>query len=342
MEKSKYKIIHVPLEIAGQVGMICDFTKKAGHHAAGYNYFPNTLKYNRIYEVSGVEQVKILEPATKVFDLFHFHNGYTILPGFKDVEMIRDAGKKMIMHHRGNDVRSRKRSARWNGYDNPYVYAEGSHPDADIDRNLRFFAKHMDAAIVQDFELYHYVIDYYAAEGKSVYMLPRLIDPAKTIPSYPSVHNKRPLIVHAPTNRLFKGSDIVIKVVEQLKKEIPLDFKLIEGMSHAEALRLYQEADIIIDQILCGAYGNLSVEGMALGKAVICYVRPDIVATLPSNFPVVSANPDTLYDRLKELALDSERRHTLGRMGRTFIEQYHDGDKIIPKLLAIYGHILQK
>ncbi len=255
--------------------------------------------------------------------------------------MIRDAGKGIIMHHRGNDVRSHSRARSWNGYHNPYVNTESSFPEEEIDRNLKFFAKHVTAAIVQDYELYPYVADYYAAEGKKVYVLPRLFIPSSvTLPKPVLQKTDLPLIVHAPTHREFKGTDFIIKAVEKLAQEVPLRFKLVEGMSHGEAMTLYKEADIVIDQVLCGAYGNLSVEAMALGKAVICYIRPDLEAKFPADLPIVSCNPDTLYDGLKQLVLHPEVREQRGQQGIAYVKNHHDANQVISQLIAIYEEVL--
>lgn len=333
------KVIHVPLEIAGQVGLICEFLKKNGIHAVGYNYYHNYLGYKKVINTDIFELANLLEAAISQFDLFHFHNSYTFLDDRRDIRMIAEAGKKMIMHHRGNDVRSRARAARGIGYVNPYVFAGTSLPDEEIDRNLRYFAKYVSAAIVQDYELYGYVIDYYEAEGKPVYVLPRLIDVSAVQPVYAPPSTQPPLVVHAPTSREFKGTDHIVRVVNQLSREIPLRFRLVEGMSHEEALQLYREADIVIDQVLCGAYGNLSVEAMALGKPVICYIREDLVSRYPADLPIVSANPDNLYDALKVLATNGELREQKGKQGRLYVERYHSADTVIQTLIGIYRQI---
>lgn len=245
------------------------------------------------------------------------------------------------MHHRGNDVRSHSRARAWSGYHNPYVNTESSLAEEDMERNLKFFAKHVSAAIVQDYELYPYVADYYAAEGKKVHVLPRLFIPSSVSPQA-SLRPKTepPLIVHAPTHREFKGTQFIIQAVEKLAKEVPLRFKLIEGISHTEAMALYREADIVIDQVLCGAYGNLSVEAMALGKAVVCYIRPDLKDTFPANLPILSCNPDTLYDGLKELVLQPELREQRGRQGIAYVKEHHDANKVILQLISIYEEVL--
>ncbi len=111
-------------------------------------------------------------------------------------------------------------------------------------------------------------------------------------------------------------------------------------MSHREAVELYKKADIVIDQILCGAYGNLSVEAMALGKPVICFIRPDLLQSFPSTLPVQSANPDTLYAVLRDLVLDGTKRAELGKQGRLYVEEHHDAAKVAQQLKAIYKSLI--
>lgn len=335
------RVIHLPLEIAGQVGLICEFLRKEGWHATGYNYYTTFLKYRNIHYLDANELLKIMEQAILFYDLFHFHNSYTFMINHADLPLIAHAGKNMIMHHRGNDVRADAWAKCGPGYVNPYVNTSGSLAEEEIDRNLRYFATYMSAAIVQDYELYLYVKDYYEAAGKPVYLLPRLVNTAAIAPAYHEhVLMEPPLIVHAPTNQEFKGTPIIEAIIEQLRKEVPLRYVRVEKMTKDAASLLYRQADIVIDQILCGMYGNVSVEAMALGKPVIAYLRPDIRKFLPTGLPIVSAHPDNLYEQLKALLRDQERRIELGRNGRAFVEEHHEAKKVVATLLTIYQTVL--
>lgn len=340
MKLSKPKIVHAPLEIAGQVGMICSYLRGSGYDAIGYNYFQNYLSYDEVFQTEAYELIKNLDKLIHSFDIFHFHNSLSILEDFRDIEIIKDRGKKLIMHHRGTDVRFRSLSKKGADYTNPYVYAENSLSDEQINENLVFFAKYMDAAIVQDHELYKYVVDFYKAQGKPVFVLPRLIDTDKFSNNPPDINNKIPLIVHAPTSRGFKGSDVIEKTIYSLKKELNFQYITIEGLNHSKALDFYLKADIVIDQILCGAYGNVSVEAMAMGKPVVCFIRPDLVKFYPQDLPIHSANPDNLYYILKDLIIYPELRRAIGKQGRCFVEKHHEGDKVINKLISIYDYLL--
>jgi len=281
----------------------------------------------------------LYEKFIDYYDIFHFHNGYSIIEDYRDINMIKKAGKKMIMHHRGNDVRFDSLAKCGKNYMNPYVNTANYLSDEMISRNLKFFAETMDAAIVQDYELYHYVIDFYRAKGKPVYVLPRLINTKDIQTSYRKIDSKAPVIVHAPTHRGFKGSDAIESAITLLKKEKPLVYINIEGKSHKEALEYYKQADIVIDQILCGTYGNVSVEAMAMGKAVICYIRPDLIKMYPRTLPIISANPDNLYDQLKILIEDPDKCYKLGEEGVKYVEKYHEGSKVVKELISIYENL---
>lgn len=339
MRATKPRIVHVPMEIAGQVGLICRFLRDAGYEAYGFNYFETYLKYEDVFHTEAYELIKVLEGFIDYYDIFHFHNGYSIMEDFRDILMIKKAGKKMIMHHRGNDVRFQSMAMKGKNYTNPYVRTSNYLSDEKMAENLRFFAEHMDAAIVQDYELHNYVIDYYQERGKPVYVLPRLIDSKQIKTAYPDPYGNTPVIIHAPTHRGFKGSDIIEKTIESLKKDKQLIYINIEGKSHKEALEAYRRADIVIDQILCGVYGNVSVEAMAMGKAVVCYIRPDLIKTYPDDLPIISANPDTLYPQLKMLVEEPRLRYEIGKAGRNYVERYHEGVRIIKGLTAIYDNL---
>ncbi|MDX8288571.1 glycosyltransferase family 1 protein [Metabacillus indicus] len=332
------KIMHAPVEIAGQVGLISSQLRKYGYQSGAYNFFISYLNYKQTFNTDAFELMEIFENSFDHYDIYHLHNGYSFMDSYKDLELLKQAGKKIIMHHRGNDVRAPKLARKGANYENPYVNTEASHDEEKIHNSLQLFAEVADAAIVQDHELYEYVKDYYHARKKKVYILPRLIETDKYVPAYPA-KTKKPLIVHAPTLPKFKGTEQIEETIEKLKTKFSFDYIRVEKMSHEEAVAVYQRADIVIDQILCGAYGNLSVEAMALGKPVVCYIRPDIKANLPQSLPIVSANPDTLYQELKGLLKNTDRFKELGMAGRKYVERYHEASVVMPFLLDIYKEV---
>jgi hypothetical protein len=83
--------------------------------------------------------------------------------------------------------------------------------------------------------------------------------------------------LHCPTKRNLKGTSHIIQAIKELKDEgYNLRLRICEKQPHEAILKAMQEADVVIDQLLLGWYGMVSVEAWALGKPVICYIRPDL------------------------------------------------------------------
>ena len=146
--------------------------------------------------------------------------------------------------------------------------------------------------------------------------------------------------MHIPTEPWVKGTAYIESAINRLKLEgYNFRFKLLQFLSQEEVLDEILKADIYVDDLRCGSYGITSIEAMASGKPTVCYIRDDLVEKYPEDLPLVNANPDTIYQKLKELILDSELRHEIGIKSRTYAEKYHSLEVIGPRLLNIYKEI---
>jgi hypothetical protein len=133
----------------------------------------------------------------------------------------------------------------------------------------------------------------------------------------------------------------VIAAVEALRAEgSEFDFVLLEGLPHGALLLELAEADIVIDQIVIGWYGVLAVEAMALGKAVVAYIRDDLVHEVPQGV-LFNANPKTITERLRELVSSADLRAELGQTARRYVEAYHASEVVAAKLDAMYRELKQ-
>ncbi len=155
-----------------------------------------------------------------------------------------------------------------------------------------------------------------------------------------------PTVLHAPSHRGVKGTRYILDAISRLKKEgISLELILVEGLSHSEVKQVYERADLLIDQLLCGWYGGVAIELMALGKPVICYIRKEDLKFIPEKMrqelPIINATPATVYTVLKEWL--TVRKHELlevGRRSRAYVERWHDPLKIAAKLKGEYEAIM--
>ena len=162
------------------------------------------------------------------------------------------------------------------------------------------------------------------------------------IPSY-KISNNNPLrILHAPTHRKAKGTDLLLHALDSLKIEgYKFDLILVEGVSNAVAKKMYESSDILVDQLFAGWYGGLAVELMALGKPVVVYIRKEdlkfIPAEMAGELPFIFANPSNIKNVIKTII--NMPRHELiskGRKSRAFVEKWHDPMKIALEMKKDY------
>lgn len=131
--------------------------------------------------------------------------------------------------------------------------------------------------------------------------------------------------------RNIKGSPYVLAAIDRLIEEGHLvEYFFIENKP-SNQMRFYQaQADIIVEQLIYGWWGSTGIETMALGKPVVCYLRPAwkefFFKTFPEydTLPIVEANTETIYEVLKKLVVDTDFRRKKGEESRRFAEAHFD------------------
>lgn len=180
--------------------------------------------------------------------------------------------------------------------------------------------------------------------GKAQFMPYASVDPRIWKPAF-AQSNRIPHVLHAPSHRAVKGTGYLIDAVNRLRSEgIDFRFTLVEGVTHEEAKRLYEGADLLVDQLLAGWYGALAVELMALGKPVISYIREEDLKFIPSqmraDLPVISCPAGAIYDVLRRwLTCPQHERDAAGQASRAFVERWHDPHRIASDLMRDYERV---
>jgi len=154
-----------------------------------------------------------------------------------------------------------------------------------------------------------------------------------------------PVVAHAPTQRAAKGTRYILEAMNRLKAEgIAFELLLVENVSNREARRLYERADLVVDQLLAGWYGGFAVEAMALAKPVVCFIREGDLAYIPSGMraelPLINATPESIYSVLKEwLTVRVHELRGRGLESRRYVERWHDPVRVVSKLVRDYQRI---
>jgi glycosyltransferase involved in cell wall biosynthesis len=148
------------------------------------------------------------------------------------------------------------------------------------------------------------------------------------------------LVLHAPTNRLIKGTRHVEAAFERLRPRFPgVRFEIVERLPWSELRDRLAEADVVVDQLFMGWYGMVAVEAMACGKPVMCYIRPEFESRL-RGCPIVRTTIESLEDRLAALLESTDRRRTFGGEGRSYAKREHAARLVAERLLETYRTLL--
>src|SRR5262249_8101532 len=169
----------------------------------------------------------------------------------------------------------------------------------------------------------------------------RQVHVAAWLPDYvPQPFRDTPrLVLHAPTNRLIKGTRYVEAAFEQLRPRYPrVEFRVVEKTAWPRLRDQMADCDVFVDQLFMGWYGMVSVEAMALARPALAYMRSDFEPRA-QNCPVVRTSLETLAADIGALLDDAARRRAIGEAGRAYVEREHEAHRIARQLVSLYHEI---
>lgn len=332
------------MEIANHIAQYTTTFRKMGMHVFSLNYYPNYLKYENDlilnlpslnnetkYAITLLNALDIISE----FDVLHLMFNMTLMPNHKDLFAYKPLKKRVFMHNLGSEIRIPSIAKQHHPY---WHYAEHEYLDkldeTIITNNIKLISNYIDNVIVNDFEMLSYIKPYY----KNIYMIGLPIALNK-YPYSPTTNDKL-LLVHAPTNPAVKGSEFFLRAIDELKADYDFDFIKVQGYSHEDAKAIYKKADIILDELIIGTYGSLTIESMSMGKCVVTYLSDSFQVPHGVKVPVQIANINNVKEKIKELLDSNDLRQELSIQGRTYVETYCDVNIICNNLIKIYeGHM---
>ncbi len=281
------------------------------------------------------------------YDRFHFFFDRGLLPAssfhFNDFELeaLRYLNKEIYFYAYGADVRTRAATESLGEYNCCTECPAPRHAcvcDDAIGQQQQTEVSKFATAIFSMGDMIHYTpssrndlfywpIDLAAESGQ------------RYAPRFPEISSLRPVrIAHAPNHRGFKGTQYLIDAVDQLRQEgHEIDLVLVEKVPNRQAIEIYRSADIIFDQCMIGFHGYFALEGLALGKPVIVFIRyPEKYLLAHEECPFVNTDPNQLVITLRQLIQDRENLYLLGVRGRQYIEKYFSLPAFANRLNSVY------
>ena len=335
------KVLHAPAEIAGQASILARALRSLGVEAHSLAYNPGFPQYTPD-EALGLDDLPVIPRYLGYFstllrhgaryDVYHFHFGRTLIPPHNlDLPLYHARGARVVFHYHGCDVRNRAHMLA--------THARAACTECDPfcipgrqRRILASAARHVDAELVSTPDLLES-----APRARHLPVAAPLEDYPVRLPS-----GSPKLVLHAPTNRLIKGTRHVEAAFERLRPRFPsVRFEIVERVPWHVLRDRLAEADVVVDQVFMGWYGMVAVEAMAVGKPVLCFIRPDFESRL-EDCPIVRCEIETLEDRLAALLDDEARRRALGAAGRAYVEREHAAPVIARRLVTLYQTLLEE
>jgi len=283
----------------------------------------------------GFEIFKFMHEVPDEVKLIHYHSGTIFLRQYHHLiegPYFTRKNIPMLLSFGGTDARITSMASE----NNPYFHLPVSKRyDDKVKRKLDSMSRHIHFCAT-DPEMLTYVDSYF--EKSFLFRQPVNLNEIECV--YPSVDNEIPIILHVPTNPEVKGTRFLQSAIDKLKAEgLKFEFRFIRQLTQSEMYKEISKADIYVDELRVGCHGVTAVETMAAGKPTLTYIREDLVEKFPSDFPIVNANPDTIYSKLKELILNAELRRDIGIKSRKYVEKYHDASVVADDLIKIYSEI---
>lgn len=341
MIKKNPAILFAGYEIGGQMQLLAETIRKRGFRATAASFnndfrnYQNDIMFKERGLLNYVNRFLFFIWAIFHFDIFHFFWGISLWSFWRfhllDLPILKLFGKKIIVHFRGRDII------------NPVYFEYLTDSACGRKAEVIELSNHYQSKKIKKWRKY---ADYTLVSTPNLLQLvpnatisPQVIDLKywNTNTQQFSREDDIVRILHAPSLRITKGTQIIVDTIERIKRKgYRIELVLVENMPHDRIKEVYETCDIGIDQLLIGWYGKFSVEIMALGKPVICYISHEYDKYRP-DLPIVNANEKSLEQVLEDLIINPDLRRELGNKSCEYVSQYHDVEKVVDQLFEIYG-----
>lgn len=323
------RILIGPKEIGGQIPDYAAGFRALGHQVTTIIREPNRLFPELTYDVdlSRNTDPALLLRLVEDHDVFVFQFGESLVPGWADLPVLRNAGKAIIAVCNGDDIR----------HSSAYFQEFGVPPEV----HGEFYVKDPLSRPMQTLRtMERYASLMVSVPNQSGLALRPYMHFA--YPIDPSLYTERivehdvPVIVHAPSHRASKGTAEILASLDRLATQgVAFELRLLENLPNAVVRETLRDADVAIDQLFV-SYGKFAAEALASGCATACITYPELEA-FASRRPLHHIDAAHIDAQLTALLTDRALRRELATKGRPHVDRYHDRTVVCQRMLDALG-----
>jgi glycosyltransferase involved in cell wall biosynthesis len=353
------KVLHLPTTVGGNSWGLSQAERKLGidskvlidtnnwlnHESDICLYQQNDSKFYKLYK-----RIEAFIKYRNKFDVFHFNFGSSLIDfpkyGINLLDLPFYKGRKVVTYN-GCDARQKYPTIQrvdFSACHEKECYGgmcNSGRMDKIRRKKIEKFNKYADHIFALNPDLM-----YFLPKDKTTFL-------PYTISGWDNIHpvkykiDKKIKIIHAPTNRSAKGSKYIINALKNLEKKYKnIELVIIEKIPRKDALKLYQESHIIIDQVLIGWYGAFAAEAMKMGKPVAVFIRKEDLKLIPSQMAheleetVININPFNIEEELSKYIENPKFLYEKSEASLTYVNKWHDPIYVAGLVIDIYKRIL--
>lgn len=284
------------------------------------------------------------------FDIFHFNSGSTLLNSAKfpifdsiDLPILKFFRKKIVVTIQGSNGRLENTFIENHGEHN-LLYKDAFLPeDSDKLKKIRLKMINRYADII------------YAVNPDLLINLrpDAKFRPISKLNNLNKTHEKKLesldkiRIVHIPSDRNIKGTKYICEVFEVLARNYSnFNFTIYENLNNSDVINIIKSADLLVDQIIIGWYGGISLEAINLGVPVVCYLNNNDFRFISDEFildlPFINVKISTLYDVIASLLDNPTKINKFIDKGLVFLNKWHDNETIASNVIKDYNSLYER
>jgi len=237
------------------------------------------------------------------YDIYHFDGGMDFFRDLRFAKELKKRKKKIVCCYFGSDLRTRGIFKELDEMSDLNLTVEFDH--LSLHKNLNFI--------------------YFPFEEKQFEIKKR--------------NNSKIKIIHSPTNRKYKGTDKILKVINEVEKIRSIEFILLENVERIKVLEIKSTCDLAIDQVggeMGGSgYGKNSIENLSMGVPTFTEFSEEYLKFIKNN-PFIHSTIGTLKENLIKVIDNSTLRNETVLKGKEWVEDHHSFSAVNKTILSYY------